>query len=110
MTKENSHKKTWKGKVAKQWKRMQGSTSNTGNSAYPEGGSIGNNHIIFSKKTPQLQRGAKRVTTQMYDGASRDNANHILIHSTQMQTDLFQFFKTHQGFYSQYTLLKTVSN
>ena len=41
MTKEN--KKTWKGKVAKQWKRMQGSGSGTPmqNSSYPEGGSIG---------------------------------------------------------------------
>ena len=106
MTKENSHKKTWKGKVAKQWKRMQGSTSTTGNSAYPEGGSIGNNHIIFSvfKKDTTITTCIK-TTTQMYDGASRDNATHILIHSTQtiMQTDLFQFFKT-QGIYSHYTL------
>ena len=43
MTKESSHKKTWKGKVAKQWKRMQASGSSTAqNNSYPEGGSIGN--------------------------------------------------------------------
>lgn len=40
MNKEHS-KKTWKGKVAKQWKRMQGSTP-VQNASYPEGGSIGN--------------------------------------------------------------------
>jgi hypothetical protein len=33
-------KKTWKGKVAKQWKKMQG-TSGVTLSSYPEGGSIG---------------------------------------------------------------------
>ena len=81
MTKENSHKKTWKGKVAKQWKRMQGSTSNTGNSAYPEGGSIGNNHISVPSKKTLL-----RVVYQMCDGASRDNSQHILIHSNTMHS------------------------
>merc|ERR1712018_732817 len=39
MTKESS-KKNWRGKVAKQWKRMQGSSS-APNTSYPEGGSIG---------------------------------------------------------------------
>ena len=37
---EKGSKKTWKGKVAKQWKKMQG-TSGVTLSAYPEGGSIG---------------------------------------------------------------------
>ena len=46
MTKEST-KKTWKGKVAKQWKRMQGSSS-APNTSYPEGGSIGkSNHFLF---------------------------------------------------------------
>lgn len=40
-------KKTWKGKVARQWKKMHPgdssskSSSQTGSSGYPEGGSIG---------------------------------------------------------------------
>ena len=38
---EKEGKKTWKGKVAKQWKKMQG-TSGVTLSSYPEGGSIGN--------------------------------------------------------------------
>ena len=44
MTKEGSNKKTWKGKVAKQWKRMQASGSSPAlqnTESYPEGGSIG---------------------------------------------------------------------
>ncbi len=40
-------KKTWKGKVAKQWKKMQG-TSGVTLSSYPEGGSIGKffHHLV----------------------------------------------------------------
>ena len=38
---EKENRKSWKGKVSKQWKKMQG--SNPGPMAtYPEGGSIGN--------------------------------------------------------------------
>ena len=41
MTKETSNKKNWKGKVAKQWKRMHAGSSPAQNTSYPEGGSIG---------------------------------------------------------------------
>ena len=41
MTKETSNKKNWKGKVAKQWKRMHAGSSQAQNTSYPEGGSIG---------------------------------------------------------------------
>ena len=34
-------KKTWKGKVARQWKKMHGSQSGAPTPSYPEGGSIG---------------------------------------------------------------------
>ena len=44
---KESTKKTWKGKVAKQWKRMQGSSS-APNTSYPEGGSIGNFFFVKS--------------------------------------------------------------
>ena len=51
MTKESS-KKNWRGKVAKQWKRMQGSSS-ASNTSYPEGGSIGkSNHFIILLRLP----------------------------------------------------------
>ena len=42
---DKESKKTWKGKVAKQWRKMQG-TSGVTLSAYPEGGSIGG-HFLF---------------------------------------------------------------
>ena len=41
MTKETSNKKNWKGKVAKQWKRMHAGSSPAQGTTYPEGGSIG---------------------------------------------------------------------
>ena len=40
LTAEKEAKKTWKGKVAKQWRKMQATTGIT-LASYPEGGSIG---------------------------------------------------------------------
>ena len=48
MTKETSNKKNWKGKVAKQWKRMHAGSSPAQGTTYPEGGSIG--MFIFHDK------------------------------------------------------------
>ena len=68
MTKESS-KKNWRGKVAKQWKRMQGSSS-ASNTSYPEGGSIGkSNHFIilllkvdFFKNSNVVEISPKKLT------------------------------------------------
>ena len=40
-TEPKEPKKTWKGKVAKQWRKMQEATTGVSMASYPEGGSIG---------------------------------------------------------------------
>ena len=54
MTKETSNKKNWKGKVAKQWKRMHAGSSPAQGTTYPEGGSIG---MFFHDKPLEQELG-----------------------------------------------------
>ncbi len=51
--KEAKDKKTWKGKVAKQWKKMQHSSGNQ-HAAYPHGGAIGTAILAYCSCPPHL--------------------------------------------------------
>ena len=62
MTKETSNKKNWKGKVAKQWKRMHAGSSPAQGTTYPEGGSIG--MFIFHDKPLEQELGRAECTKE----------------------------------------------
>ena len=56
-TTDKDGKKTWKGKVAKQWKKIQG-TPPLPLAPYPEGGSIGNESFLITSNLHTLILGA----------------------------------------------------